>query len=81
MTYLLAIIYNLGIIYKGCYTTVTVPTIKDLKLLSYFISTMFYCTLFIPFLTHSHTSLNVGVICFAGPSFVLPVKGTCSLKY
>ena len=67
MTYLLAIIYKLGIICKGCYTTVTAPTIKDPKLLSHFINTRFYLTLFIPFSTHSHNYLSAIVYCFAGP--------------
>ena len=51
MTYLLAIIYKLAIICKGCYTSVTTPTNKDPKLLLHSISTRFYLTLYI---IHSH---------------------------
>jgi len=66
--YLLAIIYKLVIICKGCYNTVTTPTNKDLQLLLHSISTRFYLTLFTDsFLPNSRTYLSVRVLCFVDP--------------
>lgn len=72
--YLVAIIYKLVIIFKGCYTTITILQHKDTNLLLYSIGTMFYLTLFI---SHSHQTqyLSVGVMYFLGPSSCPANKG------